>query len=827
MLWLIITSAVALGIVFVNLLLVPPFHILKIVISTASVLAGLALIGAPLKFISYYFAVPWLSSKHLAKLISKFDERTYLRVLELRSNMDQLGIWSASKMGLQIPGKLQSATGKILKQYALGRFIAALLLLMLVVGVFNRDIKYSSTELLSGELRDGFVVNTLPTKLSVRYGDRIDLYKFINAGFDPSFALDDFIVSNDTSVSWEYKGRDAGTTIIHCDSVVVISDWYAIVSPPSYTGMAPYSVEDTVRGYVGSVVEFRLSGLLVEELSFGVSRGTEVINNAITLQNAESIGMQFNSQSFKFPVALIKDGDPKISVLSNTRDSLELAFTDDFLVTQINVGGNMNLVSNSSFVVAFPWEESTVVIQAWDNRNNYTERSVNRPAVSKEVLLSESKGKISSSKISLLKDSSPDESEGDERTKGEDSKDDIRKNSPKVYEVFTEREEPKLEELERLEEKLNTLWRIEQLSILLDEVTEQKDVGLDSAINEVALELEDAASDADLQEALDAVEEIDKEGQDRLDQAKEASDKLKSLLNEDVAELLEDNVERLKRLLKSGLFLSVFQESITRGTEVRDVKKQNNLLLLQEYLRDSLDIVIVNDQKLARALGEQRELINQAIIESRSLNNYGSNNAVSGYMVTALNELDRVLYLILESEKTNASAAKKKCKKGRPGNDGKPSLGQGSKGKKGKKPQGSRPNGRKKGQKGNAQSDSNNGKGEKGSSGDSGRSISDKLKALDEAEGRGKQSGLSKESLEEIEELRRELLLKGSSSDELDDDFEKRLWETLDSIFEKEQQGESRKSEEGVDAEMKQGKEVNRKFKISNKTSLPLPILKK
>ena len=183
--------------------------------------------------------------------------------------------------------------------------------------------------------------------------------------------------------------------------------------------------------------------------------------------------------------------------------------------------------------------------------------------------------------------------------------------------------------------------------------------------------------------------------------------------------------------------------------------------------------------------------------------------------------------MILESEKTNASAAKKKCKKGRPGNDGKPSLGQGSKGKKGKKPQGSQPNGRKKGQKGNAQSDSKNGQGENGSSGDSGRSISDKLKALDEAEGRGKQSGLSKESLEEIEELRRELLLKGSSSDELDDDFEKRLWETLDSIFEKEQQGESRKSEEGVDAEMKQGKEVNRKFKISNKTSLPLPILKK
>ena len=135
-------------------------------------------------------------------------------------------------------------------------------------------------------------------------------------------------------------------------------------------------------------------------------------------------------------------------------------------------------------------------------------------------------------------------------------------------------------------------------------------------------------------------------------------------------------------MLKNSWKTSVVQEvnkAIQSGSRYRE---QRTLLTIQREILDSLDIILITDPMLGRVLNDAAVSITNAVKELESALLLSKNIEVkTAYMVTALNDLNAVLYDILQSEKQSLASSKKECKKGRPGQTGKP-----SKGKKGNKP---------------------------------------------------------------------------------------------------------------------------------------------
>ena len=148
------------------------------------------------------------------------------------------------------------------------------------------------------------------------------------------------------------------------------------------------------------------------------------------------------------------------------------------------------------------------------------------------------------------------------------------------------------------------------------------------------------------------------------------------MLAESTVDIQSENVERLKRMLKNSWKTSVVQEvnkAIQSGSRYRE---QRTLLTIQREILDSLEIILITDPMLGRVLNEAAVSITNAVKELESALLLSKNIEVkTAYMVTALNDLNAVLYDILQSEKQSLASSKKECKKGRPGQTGKPSKG--------------------------------------------------------------------------------------------------------------------------------------------------------
>jgi len=380
------------------------------------------------------------------------------------------------------------------------------------------------------------------------------------------------------------------------------------------------------------------------------------------------------------------------------------------------------------------------------------------------------------------------------------------------------------EEESKWTKELNQLWLKEQLLSTLYTVDSSKNASTDSLISEL---LEDITTEEGSEEAdvLDQIEAIPEQGEEREEQAKDAAKKLEELLNTTQAAVQADNVERLKRLLKQSWSTSIQQEiTNTIALETNKVRQQKALLAIEDNINDSLAFLLVHDPALAMALTScQNNLEDQiSALERAFVANKGVPSA-SGYVLSALNELDMILYEILESEKLSLNQAQKNCKNGRPGKTGKPSTsGQGQKGNKGKPSQGKKPGGRSKGQSGEPREEGENG--QKGASGEgTSQNDVDLLKRIESME----KMGVSKEIQSQLESIKQQLLFMSNEEKERLEAFEKRLWSIEQSVFEKEEIGDTRSSKEG---NQKQEESVD--FKVnervkSSTTDLPLPILKR
>ena len=351
-----------------------------------------------------------------------------------------------------------------------------------------------------------------------------------------------------------------------------------------------------------------------------------------------------------------------------------------------------------------------------------------------------------------------------------------------------------------------------------------KNASTDSLITEL---LEDITTEEGSEEAdvLDQIEDIPEQGEEREEEAKEAARKLEELLNTAQAVVQADNVDRLKRLLKQSWSTSIQQE-ITNAIalETNKVRQQKALLVIEDNINDSLAFLLVHDPALAIALTTcQNNLENQISALERAFTANKGVPSASGYVLSALNELDMILYEILESEKLSLNQAQKNCKNGRLSKTGKPSIsGQGQKGNKGKPSQGKKPGGRSKGQSGEPREEGENG--QKGVSGEgTPQNDVDLLKRIESME----KMGVSKEIQSQLEYIKQQLLFMSNEEKERLEAFEKRLWSIEQSVFEKEEIGDTRSSKEG---NQKQEESVD--FKVnervkSSTTDLPLPILKR
>ena len=80
---------------------------------------------------------------------------------------------------------------------------------------------------------------------------------------------------------------------------------------------------------------------------------------------------------------------------------------------------------------------------------------------------------------------------------------------------------------------------------------------LDSVVNQSIDELEETQNE-ELKEELQSLEKLEKKGADRKKQAEQSAQKLKELLSEKTVDIQIDNINRLKRLLKtSGILVYI------------------------------------------------------------------------------------------------------------------------------------------------------------------------------------------------------------------------------------------------------------------------------
>ena len=512
-----------------------------------------------------------------------------------------------------------------------------------------------------------------------------------------------------------------------------------------------------------------------------------------------------------------QDLPPNIEIIENNYDSLVIKCTDDFRLDRVLIE-SQEIRGLGLFSVE--WKDTKVSIEAYDNLNQRTKRTVQRPQMTYQALESELSQNATlkvqqfksyvNSKEQEIKDKQPFEL----RKLSEKKLDENENINPT---------EPDQEKLDVIEQALDELWEIQKLINALEMVSRETNEPLDSVINSSINEL-NTTDKEELKEELNKLESLDKSGDQREEQAKDSAQKLKQLLAESTVDIQSENVERLKRMLKNSWKTSVVQEvnkAIQSGSRYRE---QRTLLTIQRDILDSLEIILITDPMLGKVLNDAAVSITNAVKELESALLLSKNIEVkTAYMVTALNDLNAVLYDILQSEKQSLASSKKECKKGRPGQTGKP-----SKGKKGNKPskkktsESGKSQGKKPGKKGVSRKPAEEGK----TPGEQGKGTKELLKEIDNKLNGLKELGDGLQS-QKLEELKRQLLFGTPNENESQSEFENRLWESFDSEFQKEEQGQERKANTGDESSSETGTEIIIKPSNNTVSDLPLPVLKK
>lgn len=773
----------------------------------------------------YYLATFILPITYFSKALQKYDEGRWFRSVQFLQSKNTIENWASKKVLEELNDDLPRIEQSWRSKFALLPITIILLLSIVCIAIFNSSVSNTGLEITTGEFtsRSGIQFEGYDT-IQMNYGDVFSIPEIskttlsINGELSQTTSL---ICTSNIELKWLLQGRLVKSLWITTDSIPLLNSYTARISPPAYLEVDQYFNSDTLFLYDGSEVNFELRGLLIDRILINVPRGTVQSSESIKWNSGEIIRI-VSSQGHELvrPVIVeLKDHAPILTIIQNSLDSLEFEAKDDFGLHSLFINDQVTRISGSRKNFNMNWSNtSSIEIKVRDTKGQTTVLIVEKPVPSVQMMQSQIAGQVAD-ELGIRKESKERLSAAQrqkEKTSEDRKEEEIKKLNP--LKPLTPEEESKWTK------ELNQLWLKEQLLSTLYTVDSNKNATTDSLITELLEEItsEEGSEEADV---MDQIKDIPEDGEEREEEAKDAAKKLEELLNTTQAAVQEDNVERLKRLLKQSWSTSIQQEiTNTIALETNKVRQQKALLSIEDNINDSLAFLLVHDPALAMALTTVQSNLEDQIsaLERAFVANKGVPSA-SGYVLNALNELDMILYEILESEKLSLNQAQKNCKNGRPGKTGKPtSSGQGQKGNKGKPSQGKKPGGRSMGQSGEPRDEGENG--EKGSTGKgSSQKDVDLLKRIETME----KMGLSKDTLSQLESIKQQLLFMSSEEKERLEAFEKRLWSIEQSVFEKEEIGDSRSSKEG---NQKQEESVD--FKVnervkSSTTDLPLPILKR
>jgi len=769
----------------------------------------------PLRYLLLALGVRFLSNKYLAKVVKEYDGGRFNQSLDL-GEKGEIGEWSSRIALLESKTTLGLLISTIKYHWTYRYILIGVTLLTLVTLLFYQPLKISTEELITGQFRTSEDIRILPDTIHTKFYTEPDLSQFLDWNVEIE-EIPSVVIKNSKHKVLK-NGRLVKELWIVCDSVISVTSWSAFITPPSYTNIKSYRLSDTVKAISGSSVAVNFKGLLTEYLEPVVSRETK--NNlpeSIITTKTEFLEFSGLHQSFKIPVQVTQDLPPNIEIIENNYDSLVIKCTDDFRLDRVLIE-SQEIRGLGLFSVE--WKDTKVSIEAYDNLNQRTKRTVQRPQMTYQALESELSQNATlkvqqfksyvNSKEQEIKDKQPFEL----RKLSEKKLDENENINPT---------EPDQEKLDVIEQALDELWEIQKLINALEMVSRETNEPLDSVINSSINEL-NTTDKEELKEELNKLESLDKSGDQREEQAKDSAQKLKQLLAESTVDIQSENVERLKRMLKNSWKTSVVQEvnkAIQSGSRYRE---QRTLLTIQREILDSLEIILITDPMLGKVLNDAAVSITNAVKELESALLLSKNIEVkTAYMVTALNDLNAVLYDILQSEKQSLASSKKECKKGRPGQTGKPSKGKkGNKPSKKKSSESGKSQGKKPGKKGVSRKPAEEGK----TPGEQGKGTKELLKEIDNKLNGLKELGDGLQS-QKLEELKRQLLFGTPNEDESQSEFENRLWESFDSEFQKEEQGQERKANTGDESSSETGTEIIIKPSNNTVSDLPLPVLKK
>jgi hypothetical protein len=826
-LWLFLSTILVLIIVGYNYLYLPDLKVIRLLAVSAGILLLLINVLFPLRYFVLTLLSPWLSDYGLGYLLSRYDHGLFLQASQLKKE-GVIGIWSSKKVKLNSELILTKTLPTLKKKFNVKKGLVLLITLVGIVLFIPRSpVIESSKELIFGNLRRSFNDSIIKDTVHVNYKKSYNTEAIRNQGFVSTGTNDVFTIEKDTILSWKYLNRKAKEQYIICDSLPVLASWSASIKAPEYLNIEEYSVQDTVMAYPGSTVELKIKGVLVDLFKIKVSRGTYRVGDAFRITAVDTAVSVFHlKNTIQIPVKLILDKFPVINVIENNTEYVRYTIKDDFIIQRVQFNdGKITTVNISQLDLQVSWNNRVKMeLRVWDNHNQSIKTSTVKPMpLSSELLLNVATG--ISRKSERFQDFKANKQNTSENTTKLGVKQELKQQTnAKDEKVFGDRNETK----EDLINQLDILWKTEQLIELLEGVDTTSNKSLDTALFELSNQIIQKAHDKNIKEVSAEVLKIPEIGEERLEKAKESIQKLKEILNEETASIQSDNVERLKRLLKGSWSVSVLQEQLGIDPQERKVKQQRALLELENFISDTVDVIMVSDQALNLALTANREELDNALFSFRhELETARYNPATIGYLVKALNQLSETLYFILESEKNALVDANKKCKKGKPGRSGKPSIaGQGKEGKTGNDKLGKLPNGRQKGtttsQVGPKEGD---GAVKPGSAGKK-VPVSELLKVLEEAKTSLAGVTSPKALEEEIKKLIEELLFNTSALSVDNRDFNDRLWETLEAVYNKQQTGNQRDANESEKDVFSGGEEQSFKVIEYPRSALPLPILK-
>ena len=810
-----LSGITALFITTINLWFIPGLFRIQQVGKIYILLTLLTALIYPLRYLFLGLGVRFLSNKYLAKVVKEYDGGRFNQSLDL-GEKGEIGEWSSRIALLESKTTLGLLISTIKYHWTYRYILIGVTLLTLVTLLFYRPLKISTEELITGQFRTSEDIQILPDTIQTKFYTEPDLSQFLDWNLDIS-EVPSVVIRNSKHKVLK-NGRLVKELWIVCDSVISVTSWSALITSPSYTNIQPYRLSDTIKAISGSSVAVNFKGLLTEYLEPVVSRETKN-NLAESIITTKTKFLEFSGlhQSFQIPVQVTQDFPPNIEIIDNNYDSLVIKCTDDFRLDRVLIESQ---VIRGVGLFSVEWKDTKVSIEAYDNLNQHTRRTVQRPQMSYQSLESE----LSQNATLKVQQFKSYVKSKEQEIKGKQPFE-LRKLSEKKLDENKniDHTEPEQERLDVIEQALDELWEIQKLINALEMVSRETNEPLDSVINTSINEL-NTTDKEELREELDKLKSLDKSGGQREEQAKDSAQKLKQLLAESTVDIQSENVERLKRMLKNSWKTSVVQEvnkAIQSGSRYRE---QRTLLTIQREILDSLEIILITDPMLGRVLNDASTSITNAVKELESALLLSKNIEVkTAYMVTALNDLNAVLYDILQSEKQSLASSKKECKKGRPGKTGKP-----SKGKKGNKPskktssESGKSQGKKPGKKGVSRKPAEQGK----MPGEQGKGTKELLKEIDNKLNGLKELGDGLQS-QKLEELKRQLLFGTPNENESQSEFENRLWESFDSEFQKEEQGQERKANIGDKSSSETGTEIIIKPSNNTVSDLPLPVLKK